>query len=403
MVARPTSRDRARRPDRHRAIVVCAPGLEEIVGGEVDDLGIAHRPAGTGALSARMTDRQLYLANAGLGCATRVLVDAGSFTARSFAVLEKGIADLDLGAWLAPDVPVRFRVSSRRSKLVHTGAIEERLRRVLRVADPESASPRGGRRDRDDPDESPDGPAQLIVVRVERDVVSLRVDSSGAPLYQRGWRGPQAKAPLRETVARAALVAAGWRPGIPLVDPFAGSGTIAIEAARWAAGIAPGADRGFAFADWPSFAPGTWASVHAGLAAAESDAAPAGAPILARDRDAGAVAAATENAERAGVADRVAVAAGPVSELEPPAGCDRPGLIVTNPPWGARIQGGGDLRDLYAALGRVARDRFPGWGVAVLTGDDQLAGATGLRPRTVGFRARAGAHPIGLHVWRPRH
>jgi len=390
-------------------VVVCIPGLESIVGGELDALGVVHRPAGTGALAARMTDRQLYLANAALGCATRVLVDAGSFTARSFPALERGLADLDLGPWWTPEVPLRLRVTSRRSKLVHTGAVEERVRRVLGASDP-APGPRptdpDGRAGAPGipvhPGDGDRGPEQLLVVRIERDVVSVRVDSSGAPLHHRGWRGPQAKAPLRETIARAALVAAGWRPGVALVDPFGGSGTIGIEAARWAAGIAPGADRSFAFADWPSFAPGTWASVHAALGggpdAGTGDT--AAAPIVVRDRDAGAVEAARENATRAGVGDRVEIDEGPISTLRPPEG-SAPGLLVTNPPWGGRVRGGGDLRDVYARLGHVVRDRFPGWGMAVLTGDDRLAGATGLRPRRVALRARAGAHPIGLHVWRP--
>jgi putative N6-adenine-specific DNA methylase len=368
------------RPDRHAAVVVCVPGLEAVVAAELEGLGIPSRPAGTGALAARMTDRQLYLANVGLASATRVLVDAGQVTARSFAALEDRLAEVDVARWVAPGSPVRVRVTSHRSRLLHTGAIEERMRRVLALG----AVPPAGEE------------AALLVVRVDHDRVSVRVDSSGAPLHERGWRGPAAKAPLRETLAAAMLTASGWGPGRPLVDPFCGSGTVAIEAARRAAGLAPGADRSFAFESWPSFAPGTWASVRAevdGWRTAASASPPA--PIVARDRDAGAVAATGENAVRAGVADLVDVDEAAVSALVPPDAAGA-GAIVTNPPWGGRLRGG-DLRDLYARLGQVARGRFPGWTLAVLTSDPSLSRAIG-GPGEVRLRTRSGGTAVHLDV-----
>ncbi|WCO68441.1 hypothetical protein PO878_06830 [Iamia majanohamensis] len=381
----PARRGRSSRPDRHRAVVVCIPGLEDIVGAELDALGIAHRPAGAGALAGWVTDRQLYLANVALASATRVLVDAGTITARTFADLESRVHEVDLSPWVEPGRPVRMRVSTHRARLQHTGGIEDRIRRALDLGRPPPA---------DDPD------ALLVVVRNDRDRMSFRVDSSGAPLHHRGWRGPQAKAPLRETVAAACLTAAGWTPDRPLVDPFCGSGTIPIEAARRAAGIAPGADRTFAFGDWPSFAPGTWASVLADVERRMADAAAAEpAPILARDRDAGAVAATRENAERAGVAHRVTVEQGAVSDARPPEGATG-GLLLTNPPWGGRTGGGGDLRDLHARIGQVATGSFPGWAVALLVADARLGRATGLDLATR-LKTRAGPTSITLLATTP--
>lgn len=378
-------RVRSSRPDRARAVVVCLPGLEEVVGAELDAQGIGHRPAGPGALAARVTDRQLYLANVALASATRVLVDAGTITARTFANLEERVPEIDLSAWVAPGRPVRMRISTHRARLQHTGGIEDRVRRVLGLGRPPPT---------DDPD------ALLVVVRNDRDRMSFRVDSSGAPLHHRGWRGPAAKAPLRETLAAACLTAAGWDPGRALVDPFCGSGTVAIEAARRAAGIAPGADRTFAFETWPSFAPGTWASVQAVVDGARAEAADREqAPILARDRDAGAVAAARENAVQAGVEHLVTVEHGSVSDARPPEGTG-PGHIVSNPPWGGRTGGGGDLRDLHARIGQVARDAFPGWAVALLVADPRLARATGL-DLSVRLHTRAGPTDISLLATAP--
>lgn len=363
-------------------MVVCLPGLEGVVADELDRLGIVSRPAGTGALAARMTDRQLYLANVSLGAATRVLVEAGSFSARSFPVLEDRIGEVDLEPWLAPGVPVRFRITSHRSRLVHTGAVEERLRRLLHLGPAPATGADGA----------------LVVVRIDRDTLTFRVDSSGAPLHHRGWRGPAGKAPLRETLAAAALATCGWEPGQPLVDPFCGSGTIPIEAARRAAGIAPGAGRSFAFERWRSFAPGTWASVQASI---RTEAGPPPEPValVGRDRDAGVVRDAATNAEAAGVAGWVALEHGAVSDARPPEGVAGPGWIIANPPWGGRVQGG-DLRDLYARLGQVARQRFPGWGVALLVADVRLAAATGLKG-DVRLRSRAGPTQVALVVTDP--
>ncbi|HEV7721254.1 MAG TPA: hypothetical protein VGO60_08220, partial [Iamia sp.] len=385
-------------PDRLAAVVVCLPGLEGLVATELDGLGIRSRPAGTGALAARLTDRQLYEANVRLATATRILVDAGELTARSFAALEERIDAVDVDPFLDRRRPIRLRITSHRSKLQHTGAVEERLRRLLHLG-PAPAARAPGTDPDDDRSSSP--PPQLVVVRIDRDRISVRVDSSGAPLHHRGWRGPAGKAPLRETLAAAALAAVGWRPDQPLVDPFAGSGTIPIEAARRAAGVAPGADRPFAVEGWPSFAPGTWASVQAAVRAdREAAAATPLAPILARDRDAGAVAAATENAVRAGVADQVDVGLAAVSALVPPAGAGA-GWIVTNPPWGGRLaSGSSDVRDVYARLGQVTAERFGGWGLALLVPDVRLAHAAGVRGEPV-WRSRAGPSPVHLMVRPP--
>ncbi|MGD9751869.1 MAG: class I SAM-dependent RNA methyltransferase, partial [Acidimicrobiia bacterium] len=209
------------------------------------------------------------------------------------------------------------------------------------------------------------------------------VDCSGTPLYTRGWRQAVARAPLRENLAAAMVAsaeAAGWTAAQPLVDPFCGSGTIAIEAALSAIGRPPGFRRGFAFFEWPTFEPGTWASVIG--QAVEAERAPEDVVIVGSDRDAGAVAAATANAERAEVADIVRFEQRPVSELGPPAPAgghpDGPGWVLTNPPYGARIDHGGDLRNLYGRFGAVARERLPGWSVGMLVADRRLAAHTGL-------------------------
>jgi 23S rRNA G2445 N2-methylase RlmL len=159
------------------------------------------------------------------------------------------------------------------------------------------------------------------------------------------------------------------------VDPFCGSGTIPIEAALLARRLAPGSGRGFAFQRWPSFEPGTWASV-AGQAE-EAVRPAAGVAIVARDRDPGAVEATIANAARAGVAADIDAGRDVVSELRPPGGAAGPGWLVTNPPYGRRVRGG-DRRDLFARLGQVIAGRLPDWTVGLLVDDPAVAGHTGL-------------------------
>jgi putative N6-adenine-specific DNA methylase len=319
----------------------CAPGVEPLLSTEMAALGVRSARQVAGGVAFRATVRELYAANLWLRTANRVLVRVGSFRATTFAELEHGVEAVDWSPYLAGGADVR--VTSRGSRLYHAGAVQERVAALLGAGD------------------------QRVHVRVDRDQVVLSVDASGDHLHRRGWRLATAKAPLRETLA-AALLAATWDAAVPLVDPFCGSGTIPIEAALLARGVPPGAGRPFAFQTWPSFQPGTWASV---TGAARASARPqAGVAIVAADRDAGAVRATRENAERAGVAADIEVRRSTVSELAPPPG---PGWLLTNPPYGDRVQAG---RALYGALGKVLHDRCRGWHLGLLVEDSTLAALT---------------------------
>lgn len=220
-------------------------------------------------------------------------------------------------------------------------------------------------------------------MRLVRDACTISVDASGALLHRRGYRLATARAPLRETLAAGLLLASGWnasaeRP-LPLIDPFCGSGAIPIEAALMALNIAPGRNRRFAFMEWPDFDRELWRGL---LDEADARAQARRAhlaeqlTIYGSDRDAGAIASAQANAERAGVDALVRFACHAVSAIEPPA---EPGLVVTNPPYGQRVRGGADLRNLYAQFGNVLRARCRGWRVAFLSSDRTLLSQTALR------------------------
>jgi putative N6-adenine-specific DNA methylase len=314
----------------------------------------------------------VWEANLRLRTASRVLVRVASFRARTFFELERHAGRIGWGDWLAPGVVPVFEVTSRKSKLYHQRGIAERLARAV---GPDRAGGEG---------------EQLLVVRAVRDVFTVSVDSSGELLHRRGYRQEVAKAPLRETLAAALLLALEWNGSVPLVDPFCGSGTIPIEAALLARDIAPGAGRGFGFERWPGHDAARFTALRNALAAA---ARPAVATIVrGSDRDAGAVRAARENAARAGVAADVSFREAALSSLEAPGS---EGLLLTNPPYGVRVGDEAGLRDLFAALGRLARERLPHWTIAMLSANPALEAATGLR-WVEHFRTSNGGIPVRL-------
>lgn len=357
--------------------VVTTPGLEELTRAELEALGL--RPTGSepGGISFEGSLDDLARANLWLRTASRVLGRITSFHARALGELERKAAAVPWRSWLVPGVPVRLRVSCRKSRLYHQKAVAERIGRSLAAAGWEpvtgSAEP-GEEGDEPDPGSGASGvEAQLLLVRVFRDDCTISLDSSGELLHRRGYRLAGGKAPLRETLAAGLVLASGWDPACPLIDPFAGSGTIPIEAALIARRIPPGRHRVFAFHRWPSWNPERWKSLLEAADAQSLDKAPAA--ILASDRDAGAITAATANARRARVGGDLSISRAAVSSISPPEG---PGWLVSNPPYGVRVGDQRELRDLYARLGQVARARLPGWRLTLLVPAFPLERQTGL-------------------------
>jgi putative N6-adenine-specific DNA methylase len=382
--------------ERLSLFAVTAPGLEPLCAEELRGLGVA-ASAEPGGVAWEGTAGELYRANLWLRTASRVTVRAATFNARGFVELERHAKKVEWARWVAPGGAVRLRVSSSKSKLYHEGAIAERLFAAIDRAVGGIGEARSAKGAADEGEEAAEA-GQLFVVRVLRDAVTISADSSGELLHRRGYRQALAKAPLRETLAAAMLLGSGWRGEAPLVDPMCGSGTLVIEGALMARGVAPGlalADReprAFAFKGWPGFDADLWrAEVERAREAIRPS---AGVAIHGSDRDEGAVAAAQANAARAGVEGDVVLSQRPVSAVEPPPG---PGWVVSNPPYGVRVGERDPLRSLYAALGRTLRARCPGWTLALLSADRGLEGQVGVRFREA-FRTRNGGIPVHLAV-----
>ncbi|HQU15678.1 MAG: 23S rRNA (guanine(2445)-N(2))/(guanine(2069)-N(7))-methyltransferase [Chromatiales bacterium 21-64-14] len=223
-----------------------------------------------------------------------------------------------------------------------------------------------------------------LYVRGERATVS--VDLSGASLHLRGYRTAGVAAPLKENLAAAILLRAGWaevaEAGGALVDPLCGSGTLPIEAAMIAGDIAPGLLRDyFGFLGWRGHDPALWADLLAEAQARRAAGSARPAPVIGYDADAAAVRAALANVAQAGLRGRVHIERRALGDCEPPPKVRAPGLVVANPPYGERLGTPALLASLYAELGALLRRRFAGWKAAVFTANPELGRRIGLRAR----------------------
>src|SRR5258706_7614037 len=390
---------------RFQSFAPTSPGLESIAAGELKALGVrGHQEVGGVAFGGEL--ERVYEANLWLRTASRVVVRLGQFHASTFYELERHSKKLPWPDLLPESGAVEVRVTCRKSKLYHADAVAERVLSAIAGAAPRSIELRAATSVGDDDGGDGEtgtgdgagqarGPTQLFIVRIVHDQVGISADSSGELLHRRGYRKEVAKAPLRETLAAAMVLASGWegQRGEPLLDPMCGSGTIPIEAALIARGIAPGLERQFQFMRWPGFDRGVWNEL---VDKAHSGVTNPGPDIVGADRDAGAISAATHNAERAGMGGDIRFSveslSGSIAKLEDVGAGE--GWILTNPPYGVRVGEGTDLRDLYATLGKILKAKR-GWRLGVLTSDVALAGQMRLplRPR---FSTSNGGIPVSF-------
>jgi putative N6-adenine-specific DNA methylase len=370
------------------AFVIAAPGTEKITAGELGMLGFEALEVERGGIAFRASHRDIYNANLRLRTATRIVVRIARFHASSFAELERRAKKIEWERWLPVIGEVKFRVTCKKSRLYHSDAVAERLMNAAAkhcadldfvIADKEDAS-----------DTEPAESAQLFLVRLVHDEVTISADTSGELLHRRGYRLESTRASLRENLAAAMILASGWKTETPLLDPLCGSGTIPIEAAMIARGIAPGLERSFAFERWRAFDAKFWESLKDKARSEQS--AEAGGPVYGGDRDAGAVDIARRNAARAGVAADIEFTKRSLAQsLDVFARTHvAGGAIVTNPPYGMRVSPDADLRNLYGMLGARAQKNH--WSLGVLTSDEKLARqSANLVPD---FRTQNGGIPV---------
>lgn len=371
--------------------VTCAKGTEGALRRELVALRIRGPRGATGGVSfaGSFMDGMRVCLHARV--AMRVLLEVASFPATDADQLYAGAHAVDWTDFVGRGMTIAVHATTQDQPNLHHSGFA-----ALKVKDGvvDMLRDRNGRR----PDVNPRDPDVAIVLHLRGSEARLFVDLAGEPLHRRGYRVAMVEAPLKESLAAAVLSLGGVAPDRPFFDPMAGSGTLAIEHALAARGMAPGLRRRFGFERWVTAEQRRiWESL---VRLAEANALPhAPAAIVARDLDSQAIAAARRNAEAAGVAGDIRFEVGDVTKLPPPVGA---GTLCSNPPYGERLEApeaGGDVQRLYSGIGRVLGG-MPGWRAVFLSGNPGLAKAIGRRP-AVSHRLWNGPLEARLLVFEP--
>ena len=328
---------------------------------ELAALGAGEAKAVDGGASFTGDFSLCYAANLESRVASRILWQVGHGGYRS----EHDIHDA------AASVPWTRHFDVRRSIRVDTAAVRSQVRSLdfvtLRVKDAVCDAFRAASGSR--PDVDTRAPDVRIHVFLTREEATFYLDTSGEPLFRRGWRAVRGEAPLRENLAAGILKLTAWAAPQPLFDPMCGSGTFLVEAAMMALDIAPGLDRSFAFEKLENHDAEKWTVLREAAAARKK--APRELPLHGSDQSGTALGLARENLAAAGLAGAVKLKQMSLLDASPPAAA---GILVMNPPYGERTGSDEALAAFYPKLGDILKQRFAGWTAYIFTADLRLPG-----------------------------
>ena len=363
--------------DRYELYLTCPKGLEGLLAEEARGLGLLDVREHTSAIRGAGDMETAYRLCLWSRLANRVLLVLERFTMSNADDLYQGVHGVDWQDHLAADGTLAVEFSGHGSGIdnTHFGALKVKDAIVDKLRD------RDGRRpsvDKLDPD-------VRVHLRLERGEAILSLDLSGHSLHQRGYRLQQGAAPLKENLAAAVLIRAGWpriaAAGGALADPMCGVGTFLVEAAMMAADIAPNLKRErWGFSGWLGHVPALWRKVHdQAQARAEAGKARPASWIRGYEADPRLIQPGRNNVERAGLGDWVKIYQGEVGTFEPRPDQNQKGLVICNPPYGERLGDEASLLYLYQNLGERLRQACMGWEAAVFTGAPELGKRMGLR------------------------
>lgn len=361
----------------HSLYVTAPAGTSDLLAEELAACGVTDVKVERGGVACAATLEQAYRACLWSRVANRVLLELARFPAPTPEALYDGARSVAWGEHLGVDGTLAVEATSTRSAITHTQFA------ALKVKDAivDQFRERSGAR----PSVDVAQPDVRVNLHLDRDLATLALDLSGDSLHRRGYRGAQGAAPLKENLAAAVLLRAGWPKlaadgDVGFVDPMCGAGSLAIEAALIAGDVAPGLLRNaFGFLRWRGHDEAAWQRLVDEAAGRRAAGRGDGIVFRAYDRDAAAVRATLENAARAGLAKRIHGERRELAEL-PPAPTPR-GLVAVNPPYGERL---GDVRALeatYKLLGEKLKSGYVGWQAAVLTGNPPLGLKLGLKAK----------------------
>lgn len=344
----------------------CPRGLEAVQAAELTALGATEVAPVEGGVAFSGSLSHCYAANLESRVASRVLWQVGQAGYRNENEIFEAARAL---AW-----PRHFDV--RRTIRVNVSAIHSPVKSLdfvtLRVKDAVCDAFREARGSRPDVDTA--RPDVRIHVFLTRDQATFYLDTSGDPLFKRGWRARTGDAPLRENLAAGILRLTQWAAPTPLYDPMCGSGTFLIEAAMMALDAAPGAGRAFAFERLENFEAAQWRTLGEKARARRKPV--IALPIHGSDKSGTVLGLARANLEAAGLGQAIELKQMDILDGAAPAGS---GILVANPPYGERQADKNELADFYPKLGDVLKQRYAGWTAYLLTADLQLAKLVGLK------------------------
>ncbi|MDP2029223.1 MAG: THUMP domain-containing protein [Thiobacillus sp.] len=359
------------RPEREELppashFATCPRGLEELLVAELSAAGaqvVRQLPAGVLFMADAAAEMRANLTSR---IATRILRKVGYTRYHKEEHIYRAALDLPWPSWFSVDKTIAVKVGAQNAPLKSLNFI------TLKIKDAICDRFREETRERPSVDtESPDVPVYAFFTP---DAVTFYLDTSGVPLFKRGFKTEASAASIKENLAAGLLMLSGWEPGTPLLDPMCGAGTILIEAADMALSRAPGRGRGFAFEHYRDFDAALWKRIKAEARAQEKPLRKL--PIFGSDQDRWVIDKAKNNLVAAGYADVIELQVSDVLELQAPA---PGGTIVTNPPYGERLGNGEELADWYPQLGDWLKKNFSGWDAWIISGDPLLPKLMGLK------------------------
>jgi putative N6-adenine-specific DNA methylase len=345
----------------------CPRGLETVLLGELGRLGAREIAAVDGGVRFAGELALSYAVNLESRIASRVLWQVSHQPYRSERDIFEAARKLPWNDWFPVTHAIRVDVSAIRAPVRSLDFVTLRVKDAVCDAFREKCGSR--------PDVDTRSPDVRIQVFLSATHCTIYLDTSGEPLFKRGYRKEAGDAPLRENLAAGILALSGWDAASPLLDPMCGSGTFLAEAAMIAIDRAPGLERAFAFEKLSSFDAKAWQKL---LQAARTRVRrPETLAIYGSDRYGDALKLARANLAALGVESLVTLKQADVLEMPPPAPT---GVIVTNPPYGVRLQDQQALAELYPKLGDALKKKYAGWTAYIFTADLRLAKLIGLSP-----------------------
>lgn len=348
----------------------CPRGLEPPLEAELARLGAAQIARASGGAAFTGEQQTCYRANLESRIATRILRRVAHSRYKSEQDIYEAAFRVPWHRWFSASRSIRVEVNAARSPLKSLEFVTLRIKDA--VCDRFRAE--CGRR----PDVDTRTPQVRIHAFLDAASVTLYLDTSGDPLYKRGYRLQSVQAPLRENLAAGIIALSGWEPDEPLLDPMCGGGTLLAEAAMIALGIAPGLGRGFGFERLEDFDSGLWKALRE--RARESRSSERKPALFGSDLHAREVDRARENLRAAGLEGVVKLKQANVTDLRPSAlGGAGAGVIIMNPPYGVRVGEREELASLYPRLGDWLKQHFAGWRCYIFSGDPALPKGMHLR------------------------